>query len=281
MSHSDVFKVEESLFPDYVTSIESFDVSPALKWAGGKRWLVPHLQPIWQNFSNRRLVEPFIGGMGVSLGLRPKTALLSDINEHLINFYQWLQKGLVVDTEMLNEEKAFYDARLRFNHLIRTNKHISKEAAELFYYLNRTCFNGLCRFNSKNEFNVPFGRYKKINYTKDFTYFTNTVNRWDINQHSFELTELGENDFLYIDPPYDTPFTQYSKDNFLWGDQEKLANWLCETDNPMVVTNQATTRIIELYSDLGFTIETMAAPRRISSSGDRTPALEMFATKNI
>ncbi len=183
--------------------------------------------------------------------------------------------------EMRNEETAFYEARLRFNHLIRTNQQYSKEAASLFYYLNRTCFNGLCRFNSKNEFNVPFGRYKKINYTRDFTYYTATVNRWEIRHNSFEFSNLGDHDFLYVDPPYDTPFTQYSKEDFAWADQEKLANWLCQTDTPMVVTNQATERIMQLYQDLGFSVTTLLAPRRIASSGDRTPALEMLATKNL
>lgn len=274
-------KAEESLFPDYVRAVESFDVSPALKWAGGKRWLLPQLQPIWQKFATRRLVEPFVGGMGVALGLKPQCALLSDINEHLINFYQWLQKGLSIEIEMLNEEAAFYEARLRFNQLIRLNQQHSKEAASLFYYLNRTCFNGLCRFNSKNEFNVPFGRYKKINYTRDFTHFARTVGRWEIQPRSFETTSLSDHDFLYIDPPYDTPFTQYSKEDFSWVDQEKLANWLCQTDAPMVVTNQATTRILELYQDLGFSVTTLLAPRRIASSGDRTPALEMLATRNL
>jgi len=256
-------------------------LSPALKWAGGKRWLLPTLKPLWQPFAGRRLVEPFVGGMGVALGLNPATALLSDINEHVINFYQWLQLGLVIEADMLNEETAFYAARANFNALVRAKKHLTKEAAGLFYYLNRTCFNGLCRFNSKNEFNVPFGRYKKINYTRNFTHFGNTLRRWEIQQQTFDAAELGSDDFLYVDPPYDTSFTQYAKEGFTWADQEKLALWLCLHDLPMVVTNQATPRVLELYSDLGFHIKTLLAPRRIASSGDRTPTLEMLATRNI
>lgn len=273
--------MQQSIFPDYPITSPNQTASPALKWAGGKRWLVPHLKPIWQQFANRRLVEPFVGAMGVTLGLQPDAALLSDINEHLINFYLWLQQGLRIDMQMLNEETAFYDARARFNHLIRTHQHHSAEAASLFYYLNRTCFNGLCRFNSKNEFNVPFGRYKNINYISDFTHFTGVLSNWNITCHSFDSTALGNNDFLYIDPPYDTPFTQYAKENFTWDDQQALAHWLCRTDVPMVVSNQATDRIMQLYQDLGFSVTTMLAPRRIASSGDRTPALEMLATKNI
>ncbi len=274
-------KVEESLFPAYDLALTGPAVGPALKWAGGKRWLLPRLQPIWQRHSDHRLVEPFVGGMGVALGLRPQRALLSDINEHLINLYQWLKAGLVIDAEMQNDEAAFYAARHRFNALIRAQRHRTAEAAGLFYYLNRTCFNGLCRFNSKNEFNVPFGRYKKINYTRDFTPYAAALAEWDIGHHSFEQTRPGERDFLYIDPPYDTPFTQYAKENFAWADQEKLVRWLMRSAAPMVVTNQATPRILALYADAGFTVTTLLAPRRIASSGDRTPALEMLATRNI
>lgn len=173
----------------------------------------------------------------MALGLHPKRALLSDINEHLINLYQWLKVGLFIEADMQNEEAFFYAARSRFNELIRAKQQHTKEAAGLFYYLNRTCFNGLCRFNSKNEFNVPFGRYKKINYTRDFTYYAVTLAQWDIRHHSFEQTILGNQDFLYIDPPYDTPFTQYAKEDFIWADQEKLVKWLGQTDAPMVVTN--------------------------------------------
>lgn len=274
-------KVEESLFPEYNLALASHTVNPALKWAGGKRWLLPQLKPMWHRFSDHRLVEPFVGGMGVALGLHPKRALLSDINEHLINLYQWLKVGLFIEADMQNEEAFFYAARSRFNELIRAKQQHTKEAAGLFYYLNRTCFNGLCRFNSKNEFNVPFGRYKKINYTRDFTYYAVTLAQWDIRHHSFEQTVLNNRDFLYIDPPYDTPFTQYAKEDFTWADQEKLVKWLSQNDAPMVVTNQATPRILALYAAAGFTITTLLAPRRIASSGDRTPALEMFATKNL
>ncbi|AMR29671.1 adenine methyltransferase [Hymenobacter psoromatis] len=255
-------------------------VTPALKWAGGKRWLMPHLLPLWQRFADYRLVEPFVGGMSVALGLRPKQAYLADLNEHLVNFHQWLQRGLITTSEPVHEEAAFYEARARFNELIRQQQQHSAEAATLFYYLNRTCFNGLCRFNRKNEFNVPFGRYKTINYTRDFTAYQPQLAAWDIAHHSFEHTPLQAGDFVYVDPPYDTPFTQYAKEDFTWADQEKLVRWLTAYDGPIVATNQATPRILELYQDAGFQVQTLAAPRRISCTGDRTPAQEILATKN-
>lgn len=255
--------------------------TPALKWAGGKRWLLPHLIPLWEPFRQRRLVEPFVGGMGVALGLNPAQAALGDANEHLINFYLWLQKGLQIEFPLLNEETAFYTARARFNNLVRQGQQNSEEAAGLFYYLNRTCFNGLCRFNSKNEFNVPFGRYKKINYTQDFGHYITPLQNWQLTCSDFARLTVKAQDFLFIDPPYDTPFSQYAKEDFTWADQVRLVEWLGHVQAPMVVTNQATPRILALYSEAGFSITTLLAPRRIASSGDRTPALEMLATKNI
>src|ERR1700741_2105254 len=90
-------------------------LKPPLKWAGGKRWQVPHLLKLWKDYSHRRLVEPFCGGLAVALGLNPAQALLNDINPHLINFYHWLKRGLVIKIEMANDATCFYSARDRFN----------------------------------------------------------------------------------------------------------------------------------------------------------------------
>jgi DNA adenine methylase len=113
-------------------------VPPPLKWAGGKRWQLPYLKTFWEHESYRRLVEPFCGGLAVALGLTPARALLNDINPHLINFYRWLKRGLTMSLEMSNDEEQFYAHRERFNELLRLGKHATKEAASLFYYLQRT-----------------------------------------------------------------------------------------------------------------------------------------------
>src|ERR1044071_9203744 len=89
---------------------------PPLKWAGGKRWLVPHLRPLWQLNSERRLVEPLCGGLAVALGLRPERALLNDLNPHNVNFYRRLKDGLDVSgVEMRNDGELYYRQRQRFN----------------------------------------------------------------------------------------------------------------------------------------------------------------------
>ena len=86
---------------------------------------------------------------------------------------------------------------------------------------------------------------------------------------------------IYADPPYDVEFTQYSAGGFNWEDQVRLAHWLKKHPGPVALSNQLTPRIEELYSDLGFTLTTLDAPRRISCTGDRTPAKEVLATLNL
>ena len=256
-------------------------LTPPLKWAGGKRWQVPHLRPLWEPHTRKRLVEPFAGGLAVTLGLTPSRALLNDTNEHLVNFYRWLQHGLIIDIPMANDEKLFYALRKRFNALIAKGETGTKEAAGLFYYLNRTGYNGLCRFNASGEFNVPFGKYKNIGYVWDLTAYKPLLDSWTVTNTDFEEIPLKPSDFVYADPPYDVEFTSYSKGGFSWDDQVRAAEWLAKHKGPVVLVNQSTPRIEELYRGLTFDVRFLDAPRRISCDGDRTPAREILATRNL
>jgi DNA adenine methylase len=255
--------------------------TPPLKWAGGKRWQVPHLVPLWRPHSQRRLVEPFCGGLAVTLGLRPERALLNDINPHLINFFRWLKRGLRLQIRMENDEALFYSHRAQFNRLLRRGKATSREAAALFYYLNRTGYNGLCRFNRSGEFNVPFGQYRRINYVRDFSEFIPVFRHWVFMTVDFEAVPAGPGDFVYADPPYDVEFTTYSAGGFTWQDQVRTAEWLARHSGPVILANQATDRIVTLYRALGFTLRLLDAPRRISCTGDRSPAKEVLALRNL
>lgn len=256
-------------------------VTPPLKWAGGKRWLVPHLRPRWEPLRERRLVEPFAGGLAVALGLQPARALLNDINPHTIHFYRWLKAGLTLDWEPHNDATAYYAARDRFNALIAAGEADGREAAGLFYYLNRTGYNGLCRFNRQGHFNVPFGRHTRITYTRDFAPYRAALANWDFTHGDFEAIPLAPDDVVYADPPYDVPFTHYSAGGFSWDDQVRLAARLAAHPGPVILSNQATARIEALYTDLGFTLEFLQAPRMISRTGDRTLAREVLATRNL
>jgi len=262
-----------------VTVAPEKTIKPPLKWAGGKRWLVSHLAPIWERHARRRYVEPFCGGLAVALGLQPKRALLNDVNPHLINFYRHLQTSLALRIEMRYDEQLFYRHRERFNNLIRNGGVASAEAAELFYYLNRTCFNGLCRFNKSGEFNVPFGTYSNVNYDADFSNYPAVLRDWMFTNVDVERVAIKSGDFVYADPPYDVEFTTYSPGGFSWEDQERTAQFLAEHDGPVVISNQATRKIVELYEGLGFELSYLPGPRRISCTGDRTAAREVLAVK--
>ncbi len=199
-------------------------VRPPLKWAGGKRWQVPYLRPLWERHRRRRLVEPFCGGLAVALGLMPARALLNDVNPHLINFYVWLQRGLTPPIEMENREGRFYEHRARFNALLA-----------------------------------------------DWTFTTGDL----------ASVPLERRDFVYADPPYDVEFRQYARGGFSWDDQERTAVWLARHRGPVVLVNQATVRVERLYRQLGFAVDFLEAPRRISCTGDRTPVREIVGTRNV
>jgi DNA adenine methylase len=263
------------------TDATAAPLRPPLKWAGGKRWQVPHLRELWEPHRQRRLVEPFCGGMAVTLALLPQTALLNDVSPHVINVYRWLQRGLTITLPMKNDVETYYAYRVRFNDLLQSGEGESAEAAALFLYLNRTGYNGLCRFNKRGGFNVPFGRYKKLRYRTDFSAHQAVFERFEFSNADFADLRLDPDDFVYADPPYDVEFTQYSTGGFDWAAQQRAARWLARHPGPVVLSNQWTDRIIALYRELGFTIAPLTGPRLISCTGDRTPATEVLATRNL
>jgi DNA adenine methylase len=265
-------------------AIDAPPLPPPLKWAGGKRWLVPHLLQYWRGNEKRRLVEPFVGGLAVTLGLAPRAALLNDANPHLIEFYRWLQRGLDVGATgvaMRNDRAIYAQNRNRFNELVREGQAASAQASALFYYLNRTGYNGLCRFNARGVFNVPFGRYKSIPYRQDFASYKRALAAYTFTHGDFEDIAVKPSDFIYADPPYDVEFTSYFAGGFGWDDQKRLAAWLAAHRGPVVASNQATPRILKLYRSLGFLVRKVPAPRRISCDGNRDDAQEMIAVRNL
>jgi len=199
----------------------------------------------------------------------------------LINFYRHLKAGFVCTLHPKNEENYYYVKRREFNELLKEGRSTTPQAASLFYYLNRTGYNGLCRFNASGEFNVPFGRYKQINYRVDFLEYRKAFASWEFTNVHFDRLVLNPYDFIYADPPYDVPFHQYSQGGFRWEDQEATAAWLARHPGPVILTNQATDRIVKLYDSLGYSLQFLPAPRRISCNGDRTPAPEVLAIRNL
>jgi DNA adenine methylase len=258
-----------------------------LKWAGGKRKLLPLLSQLWLPYWDRRLVEPFAGGAAISFGLQASRVLLNDVNPHLINFYRWVQRGLTIDHEAMRmgvDRNHFKAQRDRFNSLISNGCVTSEEAARLFFYLNRACFNGLCRFNQRGEFNTPIGDYPKgISYPHDLAPYQRIIADWRFTAGDFESVALEPDDFVCADPPYDVEFVSYAADGFSWHDQQRLVAWLLHHPGPIVVSGQATARTVALYEKAGFNLSTRAATRGINSKAAlrKVPAIEMVAVRNI
>jgi len=252
---------------------------PPLKWAGGKRWLVPHLFELWKQHKKHRYVEPFCGGLALPLGLRPQRALLNDINPHLINFYRHLQKGLKTSIDFSNDSELFYGYRDRFNQLIQNGGAETAEAALLFYYLNRTCFNGLCRFNQSGEFNVPFGSYRTINYETDFSPYTEALKNWVFSAGDLQSVLVAAEDFIYADPPYDVEFTSYSAGGFSWQESSANRRVAAESSWPgrdFKPGNSADNKIVQAHE---FPDHLSSGATSHKLHGDRSAAREVLAIK--
>lgn len=256
-------------------------MDPALKYAGSKRWMIDRLRAVYDR--RRRLVEPFVGSMAVALGLEPEQALLADANPHLVAFHLRLRDPRPFSITMLNDERFYYSQREVFNALSALSGPFTVEGSEIFWYLNRTAFNGLCRFSKKGNFNVPFGKYETITYRTDFSEYAPLLNRWKIYHQPWQQTmrQAQAGDFVFADPPYDGTFDTYSGEAFSWEQQVQLAETLATHAGPVVATNAATDRVLALYRAVGFTVGTTEVARSISSNGNRKKAVEMIAYKNL
>lgn len=261
---------------------------PFLKWAGGKYRLVEQIKEVLP--PGKRLVEPFVGSGAVFLNTDYPHYLLSDVNKDLIALYQTLQAGGAAFVDYCetffvpenNEKEKFYEYRALFN----TTTDVALKSA-LFLYLNRHGFNGLCRYNSKGEFNVPFGRYKKPYFPRqEMLFFNEKAERASFIVRNFEtvMDSLFAGDVVYCDPPYvpisDTAnFTSYSAGRFGREEQIKLARLaekLAQNCIPVVISNHDTSFTKHQYQKA--TIKTFQVQRHISRDGEnRQKANELLA----
>jgi DNA adenine methylase len=220
----------------------------------------------------------------MTLRIEPRYALLNDSNKHLIEFYNELKydNGF---TQCLaeNTENNYSDLRSIYN---------VERQSSLFLWLNQCCFNGLYRENSKGKFNVPIGKNSKSEALQpkpldaiDLEMFKQFSTHWEFRKADYKSTlehlRLGtEQCFVYVDSPYDTlkdGFTGYTKEAFGWTEQVELAEQLSMLDCPIVASNLATDRVVNLYLSMGFTIKLIDAKRSISCNGDRLSVQEMIA----
>lgn len=265
---------EASLFP-----ITSDPVTPPLRWVGGKRWLVPALKVLWNSVQATDLCEPFMGGLAVAFGLRPQRAALSDFNRHVVNFYEHVAAGMSpndIGGWPSLDAATFTSVRARFNELALGGGSATREAALLFYWLNRACYGGVCRFNKDGRFNVPFDPTGNYTIVDSFDDYASALAGWSIRHGDFRDSMPGAGSFLYVDPPYDDGFVGYNGEGFTWGDQLALADMIAAHDGPVVASNSATERIMALYAEKGFTVALLPSQR-----GFGVKAGEMFAYRGF
>lgn len=258
-------------------------IQPFLKWAGGKRQLLPHISKFYPKTFNRYF-EPFVGAGAVFMDLKHTDIVINDLNSDLMNVYEVVKNDVDNLIELLkvhakkNDKEYYYDVR-QYDRNGTLEKMSSTERAARFIYLNKTCYNGLYRVNSKGQFNVPYGDYKKPNIVNEdvlraVSHYFNNNNITIMNvDYKEALKEAGEGDFVYLDPPYapidSQSFVSYTSTGFTLEDQRELRDIFVELDERgcyVMLSNSSVSLIHELYEDYKETTKIIGATRMINSN---------------
>lgn len=262
-------------------------INPILKWAGGKKTLIPELRKFFPAEYNRYF-EPFVGGGAVFFNLGHSESHISDTNSHLINFYQQVALNLQefisrartlearFNLNFENREPLFYEVRERFN----SGNNSNLEQAVDFLFLNKTAFNGIYRENRAGLFNVPFNKMKGV---------LNLFDEENLHQASKQLAAstivkmsyldvediAKSGDFIYFDPPYvplseTANFTSYQSTGFNEKDQLQLLELAVRLKNRgmnVVLSNSSADWVLSHYSKAGFEVNLINARRNIGGKG--------------
>ncbi len=270
---------------------------PFVKWAGGKRAIVDKLIKLSPTKYNT-YYEPFIGGGAMLFELSPKKAVINDYNTELMNVYKCIkdENKFILMCKELNKheiehsEEYYYKIRGLDKDKKRYNKLVDYKRAARTIYLNKACFNGLYRVNSKNEFNVPFGKKNKLN-TYDginlgIIYSFLNLNDIKILSTDFEeaVKDAKKGDFIYFDPPYDSDtstFNSYTENGFGKNEQKRLAQVFKDLDKRgcfVMLSNYNTALIRELYQ--GFNFNYITAQRNIGAKAQNRGMVEEVIITN-
>ena len=256
-------------------------LQPFLKWAGGKRQLLPYIRKYMPRSPTKTYYEPFVGAGAVLFDLQPAKAKINDANAELINCYEIIKQdvdALIAHAQTHKTDSSDYYYQIRG--LDRTPEYAELtpvERASRIIFLNKTCYNGLFRVNSQGQFNVPYGSYKNPTIVDEF--IIRAISNY-LNQNRITITNLDfeeavkdakKGDFVYFDPPYDpvsdtASFTGYNLDKFGKAEQAKLKNVYAQLTQKgclVMLSNSATEFIRDLYQE--YTVITIPANRNINS----------------
>lgn len=247
---------------------------PFIKWAGGKRQLLPQLRRfVPEGFG--RYYEPFVGGGALFFELRPAQAVLTDVNERLIRTYRGVRDDVEQVIELLRacrHEEAFFYAQRGLN----IDAGSDAEVAAWFIYLNKVGFNGLYRVNRQNRFNVPFGRHKNPTICDEETLRACSAAlagaRIETADFAAAVADAEPGDLVYFDPPYvplsvTANFTSYTSDRFDRAAQERLRDLalaLKQRGVHVLLSNSSAPLVRSLYQE-GFETIEVSATRLVNS----------------
>ena len=270
---------------------------PFVKWAGGKRSIIDKLIKLVPD-DYKTYYEPFVGGGALLFELQPKKAIINDYNSELMNVYECI-KDEDKFSNMCNElnkhetnhsEEYYYKIRDLDKNKDKFNKLDDYKRAARTIYLNKACFNGLYRVNSKNEFNVPSGKKSKVS-TYDgpnLGIIHCLLNFFDIKLQSIDFEEsvktAKKGDFIYFDPPYDSDtstFNSYTENGFGKEEQKRLSEVFKDLDKRgcyVMLSNYNTSLIKELYK--GYNFHHITAQRNISASAKNRGMVEEVIITN-
>lgn len=270
-------------------------LNPFVKWAGGKKQLIDRLSARMPD-SYERYYEPFIGGGALLLHLMPTKAVINDTNEQLLNVYRQLkndEEAVIKAVRALDaipcDKERYLETREEYNKKIQEHA-LDAECAALMIWINKHCFNGLYRVNSKGLFNVPYNNKKNgtsINEEnlRGIGNYLRT-NEVVIREGDFAdaCEDVKEGDFVYFDSPYvpvseTANFTDYTKDGFTLEDHKRLAELykqLSEKGVKAMLSNHNVPLVHQLYE--GFNIEVVSVKRAINSDASKREGKEVIIT---
>tara|TARA_Y100000996_G_scaffold113713_1_gene84325 strand:- start:2846 stop:3694 length:849 start_codon:yes stop_codon:yes gene_type:complete len=278
-------------------------IKPFVKWAGGKSKMLKNklFLDLLSRFDNSsmRYIEPFVGGGAVFFHLEPNNAIINDFNKELIDTYKILSDN--IKTQKLLERIDVYYQPNRFDEDFYYNERSLKYSDQIkssarFIYLNKRCFNGLYRVNKKNEFNVPFGKYKTVTFydKTNIDSITRLLNNNSVDMYNLDYIKLKDrisfssNDFVYIDPPYkpnnDSGFTEYTKKDFKDDNQIQLMKFCKELNSSgclFIAHNNNNKYIRDIYSDDIFNIHDANINHTIGGKRDTMKNVKEIIITNI
>ena len=273
--------------------VRHIGISPFVKWAGGKRQLLAEIKARMPK-KYIGYYEPFVGGGAVLFGLLPNNAVINDINEALINAYLKIRddtEHFITTLKKIDDhigrdgKQYYYSLRDLYNQKL-TNNEFDVELAALFVFINKHCFNGLYRVNSKGLFNVPYNNSIRASYDEISIRMTaNYLKAIDITVGDFEVACVNakRGDFIFFDSPYaplnPTSFEAYTKEGFTVDNHERLARLydaLTERGCYCMLTNHNTELINELYRNKGYKIDIVNVKRMINSDAANRKGQEII-----